>query len=865
MKKLIAILSIVLLGFAASSCYDDSAIWESMDELNEKFKTLEEACNEMNQNLESLNTLVQAMTQGDYIVEVTPLVKQGVEIGYQIVFKEHGTITIYHGEDGLDSGTVPEFGVKKDTDGVYYWTINGKWLLDDEGNKLPVSSPEGVPGVTPELKVENGKWYVSYDAGKTWTYMGDAASSDSGSCLFKDVKLTDGNLVLTMSDGTVLEFPIGERFSIVFGDFDAESIQYGKDAVVPYTIVGAQGKPSLFATSNGGIYEVEILEETEFSGKLIIKQRGTYWEEHNGLVTFFAVAEDGTTTSKMIRITTGVLYPVSGNSGDSYTVGPEGGQITFAIATNRSCEVSIDADWVSCVSTKTVEEKTLLFDVQPNDGLRRETAVAVKSGDIVLDFLIIQKPALCEFNVNFTVDPVKGGSLEVAIDTLLNKSGHTIYEYLGYSSWDEMAQEFGDYDHVCNRTGDALFLPYDRDTGEVLPYSDDSRCDAGFYHDQNGNLASSQDWYTAWMLFFRDNGQPRHLFILVNSLQFIPGEIYPLGILISTPRGDVCIAVDVYTVEYVDPEKGLYDTPASPGRYEFTIEDTIDLRTASVWDSHRNNTIEEIIKSTLGLTSYEFYNMLSSGDAICSRMSVNGETYSGYLDKYSNPSDRQQGVVSPQFNYAPTPGNIYISFDLTMIWDSNWNRYFSDAVYDAIGSTIKYYYIITYKGYELVFTHEITISGDAPEKDVIELSTIVGSFYQEDYYQQAIIQFATEGVSVSYDAAAFQTTYTGTGKILNLAIYAEKTATGRPCIPVGTYYVSSSTNEPFTWQETGVLDWGVYIYLGTYLIDVVDGIPTERELHVGTVTVTADGDIYTIVYENALIRCTYTGPIPEFQ
>ena len=43
-------------------------------------------------------------------------------------------------------------GARKDSDGVYYWVLDGDWLFDDDGEKMQVS------GVTPQLKIENGRW-----------------------------------------------------------------------------------------------------------------------------------------------------------------------------------------------------------------------------------------------------------------------------------------------------------------------------------------------------------------------------------------------------------------------------------------------------------------------------------------------------------------------------------------------------------------------------------------------------------------------------------------------------------------------------------------------------------------------------------
>ena len=203
MKKfyLFILASIVML---FSACHDK--IWDAIEDLDARVARLEELCKEMNTNISALSTIVEVIQENDFITGIVPIEKGGEVIGYTIMFGKHEPITIYNGEDGKDaqngSATAPIIGVAKDTDGVYYWTLNGEWLLDDEGNKLPVSSKngndgengeegkdgqngqEGKPGVdgkdgvTPQLKIENGYWYVSYDNGTTWIELGKAVGED---------------------------------------------------------------------------------------------------------------------------------------------------------------------------------------------------------------------------------------------------------------------------------------------------------------------------------------------------------------------------------------------------------------------------------------------------------------------------------------------------------------------------------------------------------------------------------------------------------------------------------------------------------------------------------------------------------------
>ena len=94
-----------------------------------------------------------------------------------------------------EPGDTPIVGIKKDTlNNTYYWTvsINGespRWILDENGQKISAQGLKGDPGkngtdgkpgkngadgITPEFKIENDYWFVSYDNGTNWTQLGKA-------------------------------------------------------------------------------------------------------------------------------------------------------------------------------------------------------------------------------------------------------------------------------------------------------------------------------------------------------------------------------------------------------------------------------------------------------------------------------------------------------------------------------------------------------------------------------------------------------------------------------------------------------------------------------------------------------------------
>ena len=224
MKKLL-IFTVLLGTLTLSSCkYDDGALWDSVHGLEDRVAKLEELCKQMNTNISSLQTIINALQDNDYITSITPVMQDGKEIGYTITFSKISPITIYHGKDGQDGengndGTTPVIGVKQDVDGVYYWTLNGEWLTDDQGGKIKaegMDGNDGSSGVTPKFKIENDYWYISYNNGDSWEQLGKAIGEDSvgGDSMFTDVdyETSEDYVIFTLTDGTQIKIPTWYAF-----------------------------------------------------------------------------------------------------------------------------------------------------------------------------------------------------------------------------------------------------------------------------------------------------------------------------------------------------------------------------------------------------------------------------------------------------------------------------------------------------------------------------------------------------------------------------------------------------------------------------------------------------------------------------
>ena len=244
---------VLLLVTAISGCkYDDADLWNKVNSLDDRVTSLEGTVESLNQQTTSLQTLINGVQNRLYISSVT-----SNENGYTIEFSDGTVAAITNGTNGADGADAPVISIKKDTDGKYYWiqTIDGteEWLVDDAGNKLPVS---GEDAITPQLKVNaNGFWLVSYNNGATFTEILDEAGNPvkavgedgedgidgsdgtpgaSGDSFFSSVTVENGYLVLVLA-------ATGEEISIPFDNNAAIGIPDSQAGTTP-TI---QGEPNL--------------------------------------------------------------------------------------------------------------------------------------------------------------------------------------------------------------------------------------------------------------------------------------------------------------------------------------------------------------------------------------------------------------------------------------------------------------------------------------------------------------------------------------------------------------------------------------------------------------------------------------------
>ena len=251
MKQFRIILPLLLLSWLSACTVDIDGLSGRVDDLEARVEALEELCSQMNTNIGALQTIIDALQSNDYISSIAPIEEGEDIIGYVINFTKSGPVTLYHGQDG---GT-PLIGVRQDTDGQYYWTVDGEWLLDDAGNKIPASAQngsDGQDGITPQLKIEaDGYWYISYDDGVTWTQLGKATGAD-GDSMFSGVTQDEDNVYLTLADGTVVTLPKMKKLDLQFSETDGIACAAGQTVRVAYTLTGGNSETRIASIGEGG-------------------------------------------------------------------------------------------------------------------------------------------------------------------------------------------------------------------------------------------------------------------------------------------------------------------------------------------------------------------------------------------------------------------------------------------------------------------------------------------------------------------------------------------------------------------------------------------------------------------------------------
>lgn len=374
-----------MMGLAICACtpeaYDDTAIKEQIDNLDDRLTKVEEDLATLELNVAAMKTLAEALKTGKYIESVTPL-EDGT--GYTITFSDETTIVVKNGEKG-DKGETGDKGDKGDTgaagvdgktptvtvkevDGVLYWFING----------------EQGPAVYEEAPVftsVDGNLYVTYPGGEP-----QFVGALTGVSIFKSVVVNEEEGTVTFTfvgengeAGDSFDLPLAEKFALEI----AESVGLAKEQTsveIPYTVKGANATTTVdvLAVACEAVVEAEVIKVSNIAA--------------GAQMLVFADNGEGKTSIRKV-VFAAESYSVEAVD---YVIPAEGGQVVVKGVSNVPFEVVIPAEaaWLTQVVTKSAFELT--FAAEKNEGAERSAKVDfVRQGteEVLMSVTIVQAVA----------------------------------------------------------------------------------------------------------------------------------------------------------------------------------------------------------------------------------------------------------------------------------------------------------------------------------------------------------------------------------------------------------------------------------------------------------------------------------------
>lgn len=393
MRKLLPMLLAIPMWLAACGNYNDDPLRTWVGDLEDRIEALEERCDELNDEIVALRTIVNSIERGTLIESVTPFVEEE-RSGYRITFTDGTTITIYNGTNGSDGdkgdkgddGSTPVIGVEEDG-GVYYWTIDGEWLTDSDGNRIAAQGPAGEPGAagtTPQLKIEEGYWWVSTDGGQSWEQLGKA-TGEGGDSLFQSVTQDETSVTFTLSDGTTITVPKAARLSIELAQTSC-ALTADTPVEVPYTVTGADGEVQIEVLSSAVVKAKAVASGPTEGVISLFTSDPEAIDEYTKVLVF--AADNSRTAMAALTFEQGVITVA-----ESCEVSAEEQQLTIPVETNLDYTVTIESGaetWLSRVETRALRVDHLFFHVTENLGATRSAVITLTSGSLTRTVVVAQ-------------------------------------------------------------------------------------------------------------------------------------------------------------------------------------------------------------------------------------------------------------------------------------------------------------------------------------------------------------------------------------------------------------------------------------------------------------------------------------------
>ena len=279
---------ILAAALLASGC--GKFVRDELITMQNEIDKLHKQVEQMNEGLETLQTIIYEMGARGYIVGVEEGKDEDGRAYYKLKFRtitldadgrgyemtdDKDPVLLYTGVDGKDGEDAEPYVVsakQDEEDGRWYWysTQDEDWLKDNDGNRF------SVDGKTPQLKVEEGFWFLSWDDGQTWEETGWKAKGEDAYEMFTKVEVFDDRVELTLAaDGSVLVLPrflpVDVVLTVEGQNPDKDIMIYpGETISVHYVLSGTGVADAILVAGTDGRLKTSIQEDSATEGTVYV-------------------------------------------------------------------------------------------------------------------------------------------------------------------------------------------------------------------------------------------------------------------------------------------------------------------------------------------------------------------------------------------------------------------------------------------------------------------------------------------------------------------------------------------------------------------------------------------------------------------
>lgn len=293
--KRVNFLFVLFVMTLVTGCTDLDFFERRLDDYEARLQELENEMNVANRDLVAIRELIKAQANAISIKDYRPLDDNS---GYVLTMSDGSKIVLKNGLNGQSSAV----GVKKGEDGILYWTLNGEYMYDHDGNKIQARGEDGKNGVTPQLKVnKDGYWEYSFD-GNNWHLILDdnyaPVKATGGGANDLDITESNGYLVITFKGQTfVISLKGGEGGNVTPDEKPKPVLTL---EITEYALLEGESEQIELGVAPEDTYTLEDVKWTSADTNIATVEKGMITGVAKGETTIKASIDDVSVECKVI-------------------------------------------------------------------------------------------------------------------------------------------------------------------------------------------------------------------------------------------------------------------------------------------------------------------------------------------------------------------------------------------------------------------------------------------------------------------------------------------------------------------------------------------------------------------------------------